>query len=120
MWEVEFTDEFGDWWNDLNVDEQEDVDSCVGLLMKAGPNLTFPFSSRIIGSKHSHMRELRIQHKGQPYRVLYAFNPVRIAILLLGGNKIGNDRWYKIHVPIADRLYDAHLIELKQEGLNDD
>jgi hypothetical protein len=66
------------------------------------------------------MRELRIQHKGQPYRVLYAFNPKRTAILLLGGNKIGNDRWYKENVPIADKLYDDHLNELKQENFTDD
>jgi len=120
MWEIEYTEEFEDWWNMLDEHEQEDIDSCVGLLMKEGPNLPFPYSSGLTGSKHSHMRELRIQHKGQPYRVLYAFNPMRTAILLLGGNKIGNDRWYKINVPIADKLYDDHLIELKQEGLTDD
>ena len=120
MWEVEFTNEFEDWWDSLDEDEQEDVDASVGLLIKAGPNLTFPYSSGINGSKHPHMRELRIQHKGQPYRVLYAFNPKRTAILLLGGNKIGNDRWYKINVPIADKLYDDHLLELKNEGQIDD
>lgn len=65
MWEVEYTDEFEDWWNLLDEDEQEDVDASVGLLIKKGPNLPFPYSSGITGSKHSHMRELRIQHKGQ-------------------------------------------------------
>ena len=63
------------------------------------------------------MRELRIQHEGEPYRVLYAFDPVRSAILLIGGNKKGNDRWYREFVPIADKLYDEHLTELKNEGL---
>jgi len=63
------------------------------------------------------MRELRIQHKGRPYRVLYAFDPRRMAILLLGADKTGNDDWYEEHVPIADRLYDEHIEELKQEGL---
>jgi hypothetical protein len=60
---------------------------------------------------------LRIQHEGRPYRVLYAFDPRRAAILLLGGDKTGNDRWYDEHVPIADRIYDEHLGELKREGL---
>jgi hypothetical protein len=60
---------------------------------------------------------LRIQHEGRPYRVLYAFDPQRAAILLLGGDKTGNDRWYDEHVPIADRIYDEHLGELKREGL---
>ncbi|MBK8451977.1 MAG: type II toxin-antitoxin system RelE/ParE family toxin [Thiofilum sp.] len=55
------------------------------------------------------MRELRIQHEGRPYRILYAFDPRRCAILLIGGDKTGDKRWYEIHVPIADKLYDKHL-----------
>ncbi|MCK4608268.1 MAG: type II toxin-antitoxin system RelE/ParE family toxin [Gammaproteobacteria bacterium] len=62
------------------------------------------------------MPELRIQHRGKPYRVLYAFDPRRVAILLLGGDKSGNDDWYKKVVPIADKLYEQHLLELKKEG----
>jgi len=50
------------------------------------------------------MRELRIQHQGRPYRVLYAFDPRRCAILLLGGDKTGDDHWYERHIPLADRL----------------
>ena len=67
-------------------------------------------------SKHSHMRELRIQHEGHPYRVLYAFDPLRSALLLIGGNKTGDNRWYEVFVPLADRLYDEHLLALKKEG----
>lgn len=63
------------------------------------------------------MRELRIQHAGDPYRVLYAFDPKRSAILLIGGNKTGNDRWYEEYVPTADNPYDDHLETLRQEGL---
>jgi hypothetical protein len=62
------------------------------------------------------MRELRIQHQGRPIRILYAFDPVRNAILLIGGDKTGNKRWYKTHVPIADKLYNQHLAALKDEG----
>lgn len=65
------------------------------------------------------MRELRTQHDGRPLRTLYAFDPRRAAILLIGGDKTGDDRWYETHVPIADRLYDAHLEQLKKEGLID-
>jgi len=61
------------------------------------------------------MRELRIQYAGDPYRVLYAFNPKRAAILLIGGNKAGDDKWYDRYVPIADRLYGDHLRELEVE-----
>lgn len=66
------------------------------------------------------MRELRIQHKGRPFRVFYAFDPRRTAILLIGADKTGNDRWYEEYVLRADRLYDEHLAELRKEGLIDD
>ena len=62
------------------------------------------------------MRELRIRHAGRPYRVLYAFDPRRMAILLIGGDKTGNSRWYDEIVPIADGLYDQHIEDLKNEG----
>jgi hypothetical protein len=61
------------------------------------------------------MRELRVQHRGAPYRILYAFDPRRCAILLIGGNKVGNDRWYEEFVPIADRLYSEHLDALERK-----
>lgn len=89
------------------------------LLERMGPHLPFPHSSGVEGSKHGHMRELRIQHQGRPYRVLYAFDPRRAAILLLGGEKAGNDRWYEENIPRADRLYDEHLEQLRKEGLID-
>jgi hypothetical protein len=57
-----------------------------------------------------------VQHRGRPLRVLYAFDPRRVALLLLGGDKTGDDRWYDIFVPIADRLYAEHLAMLKREG----
>lgn len=63
------------------------------------------------------MRELRVQHQGRPYRVLYAFDPRRAAILLIAGDKTGDDRFYERVVPIADRLYDDHLAQLRREGL---
>jgi hypothetical protein len=89
-WEVEFTDEFGAWWD-----------------------------GSVASSKHANMKELRVQHRGRPYRVLFAFDPQRTAILLIGGNKTGKGRWYKEFVPIADRLYDEHLKTLRRDGLLD-
>ena len=84
------------------------------LLEECGPLLKFPHSSGINGSKHDHMRELRTQHAGRPYRTLYALNPLWTAILLLGGDKTGADNWYEKNVPIADKLYGAHLDELRK------
>lgn len=117
MWEVEYTDEFEQWWSTLNEGEQDAVDRVVIMLMKTGPALGRPYVDTIEGAKHPHMKELRIQHSGDPYRVLFAFDPRRAAILLTGGNKTGDKRWYERMVPIADRLYDEHLEELRKEGL---
>jgi hypothetical protein len=64
------------------------------------------------------MKELRVQHAGRPYRFLFAFDPKRCAILLTGGDKTGNDRWYEKFVPIADRLYEEHLAALEKEKKN--
>lgn len=114
---VEYTDEFGDWWGSLTESEQEDINAVVLLLEVRGPHLAHPYSSAIATSRHSHMRELRVQHAGRPYRVLYAFDPLRNAILLIGGDKTGNDRWYEEYVRVADRLYDEHLEVLRKEGL---
>ena len=62
------------------------------------------------------MRELRVQHGGDPYRVFYAFDPRRAAMLLIGGCKSGNDRFYEEYIPQADRIYDAHLETLRNEA----
>lgn len=116
-WDVEYTDEFEAWWVGLSEEEQESLAASVQLLEERGPMLGFPHSSGINGSRHSHMRELRTQHDGQPFRTLYAFDPRRSAILLIGGDKTGDDRWYDVNIPIADRLYDEHLALLRKEGL---
>ena len=113
---VEYTDEFGVWWAGLGEAEQVDVAATVTLLEVRNVRLGFPHSSGIKGSRHSHMRELRVQSGGKPIRVFYAFDPVRNAILLIGGDKTGDGRFYEVFVPIADGLYDLHLAELKKEG----
>lgn len=114
--EVEFTDEFGKWWESLSEDEQDSVDYYVRLLEERGATLGYPYSSRVESSRHEHMRELRVQHAGKPYRVLYAFDPRRMAILLIGGDKTGDDRWYEKNVPLADQIYEAFIEELRKEG----
>jgi len=104
------------WWNDLSEQQQDDVAHSVGLLEELGPTLGFPHSSKIKGSRHSAMRELRTQSAGRPLRTLYAFDPRRVAILRLGGDKTGNDRWYEEFVPLADRLFQEHMEELRKKG----
>ena len=116
-WNVEYTDEFGAWWATLEERAQESVDAIVTLLEKRGPQLPFPYCSTIEGSRHGHMRELRVQSRGDPLRVFYAFDPRRTAILLIGGNKAGDGRFYERMIPVADRLYDRYLDEIRREGL---
>jgi len=116
-WAAEYSDEFGLWWDSLNESEQDDVAAVVEVLQRVGPSLRRPLSGSIEGSRYPNMKELVIQHTGTPYRVLYAFDPRRIAILLVGGNKTGINRWYEEFVPQADRIYGDHLEALGKEGL---
>src|ERR1700688_4846814 len=114
-WEVEFTDEFGEWWNSLNDGEQEDVAASVMLLRERGPTLNRPHVDLVATSAYPNMKELRTQHDGRPYRTLFAFDPRRVAILLIGGDKTGKDRWYEEFVPRADKRYAEHLRQIENE-----
>ena len=115
MWVVEYTDEFEAWWETLSVAEQDAVDYSVGLLENEGPSLRFPHSTNVIQSKHGAMRELRSQCEGRPLRTFYAFDPRRTAILLIGGDKTGDDKFYDVMVPRADKIYDVYLKEIQEE-----
>ncbi len=116
-WDVENTDEFGEWWLELGEGQQEDITAAVLLLMEQGPNLPFPYSSGIARSRHTYMRELHVQSGGRPVRIFYAFDPRRSAILLIGGDKTGDDRFCDRMIPIADKLYDTYIDEVRKEGL---
>lgn len=93
---------------------QDRCAAVVDMLEREGPTLRFPYSSEIVGSKIA-LRELRIQCGGRPYRILYAFDPARNALLILGGDKTGNARWYEEYVPKAEKIYEQYLNELKEE-----
>lgn len=118
-WTVEYTNEFGEWWISLSEKEHITISSHIEELEKRGPNLPFPYSSGVTRSRHGVMRELRIQSGGSPFRVFYAFDPSRVAILLIGGDKTGDKRFYERMVPIADELYDVHLLELSKSKERD-
>jgi hypothetical protein len=115
-WEVEVTDQFRDWFEALDVADQNAVTRAVEVLQVDGPALGRPYVDTIKGSRHANMKELR--SKRADIRVLFAFDPRRTAILLIGGSKTGRWRtWYGVMIPIADRLYDEHLRILREEGL---
>jgi hypothetical protein len=118
-WEVEYTDEFNDWWETITEEEQIEVVAKVTLLEKHGPILPRPHSDVIVTSRHSNMKELRgtvifKDHRSE-LRVLYAFDPERVALLLIGGDKTGNPNWYNENVPKADTIFDRRLAEIAVE-----
>lgn len=116
MWAVEFTDQFLDWWSELHETDQERVGAAVEVLRDRGPGLGRPYVDTLRGSRHRNMKELR--PRGGHLRVLFAFDPRRTAILLLGGDKADLwQRWYTETVPMADTLYDEYLDELRRDGL---
>jgi hypothetical protein len=100
----------------LSEGQQDDLAHSVRHLIEFGPALGFPHSSKVTSSRYPQMRELRTQSAGKPLRTLYAFNPLRCAILLVGGEKTGDDRWYEKFVPVADRIFERHLRDIQKEG----
>lgn len=116
-YEVNYTDEFGEWWDGLTVQQQEDITARVELLEQHGPALGRPTVDRVEGSAFHHMKELRCSSDGA-LRVLFAFDPRREAILLLGGDKSDDwNAWYEWAIPKADELYTQYLRELRREGI---
>jgi len=111
--EVEGTDDFRDWYLSLGAKDRDAVTYVVDLLEIFGVNLDYPYCSKIAGSKV--LRELRTQSGGRPLRVFYAFDPRRHAILLIGGDKTNDKRFYARLVPRAERLYAEYIDDLKKE-----
>ncbi len=119
MWQVEFTDQFERWWDQLSMEEQAAIDVTVEVLQDRGPGLGRPFVDTVKGSRHANMKELR--PRGGFIRILFAFDPRRMAILLVGGDK--RDRWsswYEQMIPVADRLFDEHLATFQREEETDE
>lgn len=113
--EVVYTDEFEKWWDDLAEDEQDDVAQVVMLLAERGVALGHPHSSSIASSTLGALRELRIQSGGRPLRVFYIFDPKRQAVLLVGGDKTGNARFYEQMIRKAEKVYGEYLQEMDRK-----
>jgi hypothetical protein len=111
MVEVVGTDEFATWFQALDDSDTDAVARVVDMLELQGPILPFPYSSAVKGSRIA-LRELRVQSKGRPLRVLYAFDPIRRAVLIVGGDKTGDDRFYERMIPVAERLWTEYLQEV--------
>jgi hypothetical protein len=102
-------------WSSLSDEQQEEIAAKVQLLEERGPALPRPHADVIVSSRHPNMKELRGKVNERYLRVLFAFDPRRAALLLIGGDKTDNPRWYEEFVPIADDLFDRHLRAIAKE-----
>jgi hypothetical protein len=115
-WTVLFHDAFDAEFEALVDELQDELLAHAKLLAAFGPDLGRPTVDTLKGSRHTNMKELRFSWNGQVWRVAFAFDPQRQAILLVGGDKGGADqrRFYKRLLTVADARYDDHLVTLSQ------
>jgi len=111
-WEILTAVEFDRWWESLDAKERESLAASIERVRQLGPMLGRPHADTVARSKHRNMKELRTQHRGRPLRTFFAFDPVRRAVLLIGGDKTGDKRFYDRMIPLADAIFDAHLAAL--------
>ncbi len=114
-WEVEASDEFKDWYENLDEAERASVAENVDMLEEYGPALGRPYADTIRESRYPNLKELRVQHQGKPYRILIAFDPRRRAYLILGGDKTGDANWDVEAIRRAEGIYALHLKEIEGE-----
>jgi len=105
---------FDDWFLGLDASEQQDVLAAILVLEQYGPTLGRPHVDSLKGTgKVKNLKELRVQHKGKPYRVFFAFDPLRQAVMLCGGDKTGNKQFYESMIAVAEREFLNYLQELE-------
>lgn len=115
-WEIRFTEVYGRWYEELDEETQDAIIAAVRHLRREGPALPRPLVDTIKGSRHRNLKELRPPVGN--VRILFIFDPLRQAILLVGGDKTNRWRkWYDENIPVAERLDEEHLKTLRQEGL---
>ena len=113
-WAVILEDEFDAEFQGMPEGLQDEILAHALLLKDYGPNLGRPTVDTLKGSKHNNMKELRFDWKGGVWRVAFAFDPQRQAVLLAAADKSGTDqkRVYKKLITLADRRYDRYLLDL--------
>lgn len=111
MWDVETTDAFDKWFERQTEALKEDMLAAMIILSEYGPQLGRPFADTVNDSSFSNMKELRIQHQGNPIRAFFAFDPSRHGIVLCAGDKTEKNekRFYRDMIKLADAEYRRHL-----------
>jgi hypothetical protein len=113
VWSIDRSDECADWIKGLDLDAKEAIYKSLLILRTVGPSLGRPHVDSVAGSRYPNMKELRVQNRQRLFRILFAFDPRRVAVLLAGGDKRGDKRFYQRMIPLADSLYERHLKELE-------
>ena len=114
-WVVLLDPDFESWLLEQDTGMRRAIAAHGALLQQYGPTLSRPQVDTLKGSKLVNLKELRVQYQGEPWRVLFIFDPKRRAILLVGGTKRGNARWYKTAIPLAEKRYKRHLAEMEKD-----
>lgn len=112
MWKIIQTNQFYEWFahsEEVDDDARESIYAVVDVLKRTGPKLGRPYVDSLKESRHDNMKALRVQSKGRPFRIFFAFDPHRQAVLLIGGNKSGDKRFYGRMIAVADALYEDYL-----------
>ena len=115
-WEVDLHDDFVPEYRELHKDVQDELLANIELLEHSGPQLGRPRADTLNGSRHANMKELRFDAADGVWRVAFAFDPNRKAILLVAGDKSGSNekRFYRQLMEKADARFDAHLSKIKK------
>ena len=117
-WRVEFHPDFLPEFVAFAAEVQDEMAAHIELIRASGPELKRPFADTLKGSKHANMKELRLRADDGVWRLAYAFDPERKAILLVAGDKSGGShkRFYEKLIAKADKRFAAHLENLKPRG----
>jgi hypothetical protein len=118
QWEVQLSDEFAEEFKEFSTQVQDETYSLIRLLQHFGPQLGRPRVDTLKGSKHANMKELRFDADGGVWRLAFAFDSTRSAILLVGADKSGGSekRFYRELIRKADRRFDAHLKSIEKRN----
>ncbi len=116
-WEVDLHDDFVPEYRDLHQNVQDELLAQIELLEQFGPQLGRPRADTLNGSRHANMKELRFDAAGGVWRVAFAFDPSRKAILLVAGDKSGGSekRFYRRLIDKADARFEVHLAKVKRQ-----
>lgn len=116
-WNVEHTDEFAEWYHGLSEAQQDDITAAGLLLIEQGHNCPFPIRQGLTDRSTLICVSCVCRAADDRCEYFTLSIPGGSAILLIGGDKTGDDRFYERMVPVADQLYDMYIAEIRKEGL---